>query len=258
MHAAAEEAALAQRHSINPLKKVEQQAAARRLRSEEGMSVGRTATEVGAAQSSVSTWVRDIELTEDQKQALKAGQRLTRRAAAHNRKRARPEVSLPTPTLLGTAFLRFGPAQHGHGYHPTKTKGDIAEAAAIAFFVEAGFDVSRPTSENCRYDFVADDRERLARVRVKHAHVEAAGSVKFQTSSHSPYCSRGYTAADCDFFAAWCADLGILYVISQAAVGTQESVTLRLYPGERHPHPDRIRWARDYEFAGVLPWPETT
>jgi hypothetical protein len=44
---------------------------ARRLRSEHGWSIKRIAREVRAAQSSVSVWVRDIELPDEQREALR-------------------------------------------------------------------------------------------------------------------------------------------------------------------------------------------
>jgi transposase-like protein len=44
---------------------------ARRLRREEGASIKEIARRTGAAQSSISRWVRDIELTEDQREALR-------------------------------------------------------------------------------------------------------------------------------------------------------------------------------------------
>jgi transposase-like protein len=44
---------------------------ARRLRREEGASIKEIARRTGAAQSSISRWVRDIELTDDQREALR-------------------------------------------------------------------------------------------------------------------------------------------------------------------------------------------
>jgi transposase-like protein len=45
---------------------------ARRLRREQGLSVKEITRLLGAAKSSVSTWVRDIELTTEQREAMKA------------------------------------------------------------------------------------------------------------------------------------------------------------------------------------------
>jgi transposase-like protein len=52
--------------------KTRERLAARRIRREEGESIKQIARRLGVAASSVSVWVRDIELTEDQHAALQA------------------------------------------------------------------------------------------------------------------------------------------------------------------------------------------
>ena len=52
--------------------KVKEKKDARRLRKEEGMAVGKIADKLGVSKSSVSLWVRDIELTDKQKTILVA------------------------------------------------------------------------------------------------------------------------------------------------------------------------------------------
>jgi transposase-like protein len=52
--------------------KTAERAEARRLRRHEGLSIKEIARRVGVAQSSVSVWVRDVELTEEQASALVA------------------------------------------------------------------------------------------------------------------------------------------------------------------------------------------
>jgi transposase-like protein len=51
--------------------KTEQREEARRLRRDEGASIKEIARRTGAAQSSISRWVRDIELTDDQRADLR-------------------------------------------------------------------------------------------------------------------------------------------------------------------------------------------
>ena len=55
-----------------PLMKTAEQAAARELRQDEGRSVKEIARLLGVSRSSVSLWVRDIELTPKQRAALMA------------------------------------------------------------------------------------------------------------------------------------------------------------------------------------------
>src|ERR1035437_1600962 len=54
----------------HPRYKPEQRKEARRLRREEGLSVGGIAKQLHVAKSSVSLWVRDVKLTQKQKEAL--------------------------------------------------------------------------------------------------------------------------------------------------------------------------------------------
>jgi S-adenosylmethionine:diacylglycerol 3-amino-3-carboxypropyl transferase len=130
------------------------------------MLVRGIAAELGVAQSSVSTRVRDIKLTEDQRAVLNAERALARQRAVAGRKRVRPVAAPVERTGLAAVLARM-PTQHGFRYHPTKTKGDITEAVALAFFTEAGFTPVIPMSENNRYDFIADDGVRLPRIQVR-------------------------------------------------------------------------------------------
>jgi transposase-like protein len=51
--------------------KTELRALARRIRAEEGASINEIARRTGAAKSSISRWVRDVELTADQRETLR-------------------------------------------------------------------------------------------------------------------------------------------------------------------------------------------
>ena len=52
--------------------KTEERFLARQLRKEEGLSIGKIASRLGVSKSSVSLWVRDIELTNEQWNRLQA------------------------------------------------------------------------------------------------------------------------------------------------------------------------------------------
>jgi len=66
--------------------KVKEKELARRLRKEEGLSLGDIAKKVGVAKSSVSLWVRDIGLTKDQEDKLKSQNPLYSRQKSANNK----------------------------------------------------------------------------------------------------------------------------------------------------------------------------
>lgn len=68
--------------------KVAEKLEARRLRSEKGLSVREIAARVGVTQSTVSVWVRDIELTAEQRASLiQQGKHASVKSAAINRVR---------------------------------------------------------------------------------------------------------------------------------------------------------------------------
>ncbi len=112
-------------------------------------------------------------------------------------------------------------------HHRTKSKGDAAEIMAHAAFVMAGFIVSKPSTEHSAYDLVVDDGIALAKVQVKWARVEG-DFLRLWTSTVNRKSNRSYTAADCDFFAAYSGELGTLYVLPYDVVGSRKAVQLRL------------------------------
>jgi hypothetical protein len=96
--------------------KREERELARRLRRVDGLPIRVIATRVGVSVSSVSVWVRDIELTAQQQAALDAanparnGQRL---GATNNSKRCRAERA--AAQQHGRALARVGDALHIQG-----------------------------------------------------------------------------------------------------------------------------------------------
>jgi hypothetical protein len=160
---------------IGRARKTEEREAARLLR-QDGCSVKQIAAELEVSQASVSVWVRDIQLTDEQLRALQARVARTPRT---------PAPANLVPDVVAYRHPQFTPsdAQPGYRHHHTKSKGDVAEAVVLALFAVHGFMVSQPFSENSPYDLVVDDGSgRLAKIQVKHGHVkEAEGLVFFAT-----------------------------------------------------------------------------
>jgi hypothetical protein len=207
-----------------------------------GFSFREIADELGFAKESVSWWLRDLELTQAQQ---------VRAAAAKARREVLSSSAAPVVTYLHPQFVADG-SRPGFRHHHTKSKGDAAEAMVLAAFAVHGFVVSRPFSENAPYDLIVDDGTRLAKVQVKHVALHD-GYVVMRASSASQYVSRLYSDSECDFFAGWCPDLGTMYLVAHADTGNQGQLALRLTEPRNL---QNARFARDYEFAGVLPWPE--
>jgi transposase-like protein len=112
--------------------KTDERQEARRLRSEEGRSIKEIAGLVGVSVSSVSVWVRDIELTEGQRQALLL------RNPAFNRQlqawRANAEQARARRRAYqeeGRALARRGDAGHAAGVMLYWGEGDKANKNAV-------------------------------------------------------------------------------------------------------------------------------
>jgi hypothetical protein len=133
-------------------------------------------------------------------------------------------------------------------------KGAVAEAAITAMAIQLGLVVLRPMCEGGRYDLAIDLEPELLRVQCKLARrLSGVLSVRLQTSRHTPggYVRTSYTAAEVDAIAAYSPELhrGFLIPIEQAS--GRRSIHLRLDP-TRNNQAERIKWARDYEFAPAI------
>lgn len=89
----------------------------------------------------------------------------------------------------------------------TKQKGNITEMECILAFMKAGYKVSIPYGEDCKYDIVADIKNHLYRIQCKTSHALAnpEDGFKFKTKSvvittHGAKESR-YNENEVDYFA---------------------------------------------------------
>jgi hypothetical protein len=115
----------------------------------------------------------------------------------------------------------------------TKAAGDTSEAVALARFVAAGLTVSVPFGEDSRYDLLVDDGETIHRVQVKTGRLRK-GVVNFHTASMHYHRSGGSTKdyrGSADFFAVFCPDNDVLYVVPVEDVGLH-GASLRVEPAK--------------------------
>ena len=89
----------------------------------------------------------------------------------------------------------------------TKQKGNITEMECILAFMKAGYKVSIPYGEDCKYDLVVDIANRLYRIQCKTSHAleNPKDGFKFKTKSivittHGAK-TNGYSVEDIDYFA---------------------------------------------------------
>jgi transcriptional regulator with XRE-family HTH domain len=142
--------------------KPEERAEARRLRSEQGMSLGAIAARLGVSKASVSLWVRDIELTAEQEAALLAqnpvrnGQLLGMRV-----RRDRCREQRIAAQQHGREAARQGDPQHAAGCMLFWAEG--SKARNVAQLVNADADLMQTFLAflRSRYD-VGDERAALS------------------------------------------------------------------------------------------------
>lgn len=134
----------------------------------------------------------------------------------------------------------------------TKRTGTISELRVAHDLVRAGYLVSIPFGENCRYDFVADDGCRLYRVQVKTGRLRKGVVIFNAYSSHShrggPTC-RTYTD-EIDYFAVFCGETDATYLIPIGELPVQVGALRVERP--RNNQTSKMRWAADYLLFGGM------
>lgn len=130
----------------------------------------------------------------------------------------------------------------------TKSVGDVSEACVLAALVKAGYVVSKPFGENCRYDLVADDGERLHRIQVKTGRLRK-GVIVFSCSSthvHRGSAVRPYFG-QVEYLAVYCPQNEKVYLLPEQEL-TASTAHLRLSP-TRNNMAKSIRWAAGFELS---------
>jgi len=91
----------------------------------------------------------------------------------------------------------------------TTLKGELALLKVLLRAVEKNVMMSRPVTDNCRYDLIMDLDGKLSRVQVKYAgagslrkHVQGSFMVQTASVGHNQRKKR-YTANEVDFIAAY-------------------------------------------------------
>ena len=132
--------------------------------------------------------------------------------------------------------------------------GDVTTAAVIYARQLAGYSISIPFGENVRYDLVADNRVRLARVQCKTGRIRA-GAVTFKVASsyaHHPnpkLVKRDYVG-EVDHFAVFCRETREVFLVPIEDVGARCECALRIEPPKNN-QVRRVRFASDYLIAKV-------
>jgi hypothetical protein len=129
----------------------------------------------------------------------------------------------------------------------TKDKGNISELRVLTYLAESGFVVSIPYGDNCAYDLIVDNGNRLIRIQVKTGRLRN-GTIVFNTSRTirnrgNNFVVKGYEN-EVDTFAIYCPETGQVYFmpVDQCANSSQ---VLRIYT-PKNGQEKNIKWAQDY------------
>ena len=86
--------------------------------------------------------------------------------------------------------------------------GDIGEQIAICMFVKSGFTVSKPITNNSRYDLIVDINNKSYKVQVKTTENIKNNIMSFATKTTNytkgKWKSKSYKIDDIDFFFLYC------------------------------------------------------
>ena len=133
--------------------------------------------------------------------------------------------------------------------HP-KAKGDRATLAIMLALHDAGYELLVPFGENTRYDLVIDDGARLSRVQCKAGRLRDGGVIFSACSSYAHHpnpkmVKRSYLG-EIDYFAVFCPDTGMSYLIPIEDAPVTRQGKLRIDPPRNNQHVG-VRFAVDYE-----------
>jgi hypothetical protein len=125
-------------------------------------------------------------------------------------------------------------------------KGDIAEAEAIAKFMQLGYTVSEPINDHSRYDLIIDNGN-LNKIQVKYASLDDEGSINVSISSSNPNTKGSvestYSEDEVDAFVIYCPDTESIYWVDYDDA-PKHKMKIRLRSKIDNPN---INWAEDFE-----------
>lgn len=135
----------------------------------------------------------------------------------------------------------------------TVTIGDIGESVAVMKFTKAGCAVSKPLTNNVRYDLIVEIDGKLYRTQVKTTqNVKDGVKMDFATKTTNytkgSWSSNGYTANEIDLFFLYCVEndwSGLFIVNPEEPI--QQNVCIRVCPPKNN-QTKGIRLAEDYSF----------
>lgn len=137
----------------------------------------------------------------------------------------------------------------------TVSIGDIGESVAIMKFIKNEFTVSKPLSNNSRYDLIVERNNILYKVQVKTTQnikdeVKMDFALKTTNYSKGKWKSTGYTSNEIDLFFLYCIenDWCGLYIVNE---DIPKNITVRLKPPKNN-QIKGVNLAENLEFENQL------
>lgn len=134
----------------------------------------------------------------------------------------------------------------------TVSIGDLGESYAIMQFTQVQAVVSKPLTNNARYDLIIEHNGKLYRTQVKTTNTVKDGKMEFATKTTNytkgNWKSNPYTCDEIDLFFLYCAEnnwCGLYIPTNEESI--PQSLTIRLEPPKNNQKVG-IRLAEDYSF----------
>ena len=132
-----------------------------------------------------------------------------------------------------------------------KQKGLVTELYCQLEFSKLGIVLSKPISEDCRYDFIADVNNHLIRIQCKTCSVSedksyirfAARSIRSNTKGND---AKSYSKNEIDYFYTYYDNKSYLVKVEEAS----STKNLRFFSNNNQN--TNISWAKDYELEKIL------
>lgn len=135
----------------------------------------------------------------------------------------------------------------------TVSIGDYGEALAVVNFLKKGAIVSKPLSNNARYDLIVEIEHKIYRVQVKATNSIKEGKMEFATKTTNytkgTWKSVSYSGREVDMFFLYCVENNWcgLYIVKDVDETIPQQLSIRLEPPKNN-QKIGIRLAEDYAF----------
>ena len=129
--------------------------------------------------------------------------------------------------------------------------GDIGESMAQMKFIKENCIVSKPVSNNAKYDLIVEINQKLYRVQVKTTQFIKNGKMEFATKttnySNGNWISNSYSTNEVDLFFLYCVENDWCGLFIPEENNIPQNLSIRIDPPKNN-QTKGIRLINDYDF----------